>query len=143
LHDYKLLLFKLPAAAIKQSRRGAEGRLRGMRIDILNCGDLVDEPPGKTTPDPDSIPIRMTGIPTVVSPRICLPTFVVLESCGGKLPDDGWHRCKTRNVTAEMIPGAVAKLARYSWRDNPRTHRTPAISAGQMDPDRETAGASC
>src|SRR5215469_7896320 len=37
---------------------------------------------------------------------------------------------KTRNMTSEMTPGKVTKLARYSRRDNPRTHRTPAISAG-------------
>jgi len=37
---------------------------------------------------------------------------------------------KSRNITAEITPGAVTKLARYSRRDNPRTIRTPAISAG-------------
>ena len=33
-----------------------------------------------------------------------------------------------------MTPGAVTKLARYSCRDKPRTHKTPAISDGTNIP---------
>src|SRR5215469_5333851 len=31
----------------------------------------------------------------------------------------------SRNMTADMTPGAVAKLAKYSWRDNPRRSLEP------------------
>jgi hypothetical protein len=53
--------------------------------------------------------------------------------CVNSVTRDG-IAANSRNMTAEMTPGAVAKLARYSCRDNPRTHSTPAISAGANIP---------
>jgi hypothetical protein len=40
----------------------------------------------------------------------------------------------TRNISSEMTPGAVTKLASHSRSDSPRTHTTPTISAGNSNP---------
>jgi len=47
----------------------------------------IDKPPRKVPPNPDSIPIRMTGIPTVGFPPIYLAIVVVFQICGSKSPD--------------------------------------------------------
>jgi hypothetical protein len=54
-------------------------------------------------------------------------------------PTSAGKAANTRNDSSEMRPGAVARLARKSWTDTPRTHSAPTSFAGRQHAKRDDA----